>query len=94
MMQHELPFNMTLGTSLHWCNYLYRYFEECLGGYVFSIGEKRDCFECASDGGCIEMAVNFGFMNLLDVYHLIQRPEILAEKYRIALDVAGIKINQ
>ncbi|HOY42521.1 MAG TPA: hypothetical protein PLX60_11680 [Chitinophagales bacterium] len=75
-IQTEKP--LSPGTKPYYDKYLNKNKEVCNGGLVFEIGKKPSCKECASScSGCLEMAVNFGNANIKDVYHLIERPEML-----------------
>jgi hypothetical protein len=80
--QLTIPFGISPGCEPYYCEFLHKQEEICRGGLVFQIGHKRDCRECARTcAGCIEMAINFGFNDYEEVKHLIQRPQLLSQKY-------------
>jgi hypothetical protein len=85
--QLEILFNISPGCKPYYCEFFHRQEEICPGGLVFPVGGKTDCRECARTCyGCVEMAINFGFSDFHELAHLIQRPEILSQKYRKMYD--------
>ncbi|MDX9697210.1 MAG: DNA adenine methylase [Bacteroidales bacterium] len=83
------------GTKPYFDKYLNKNKEVCGGGLVFEIGKKPSCKECASScSGCLEMAVNYGNANIENVYHLIERPEMLNKTNRKKFDSIAEKKNK
>ncbi len=83
IIQLKIPFGISKGTEPYYCKYYKGLKEICRGGLVFYLGEKPSCRECAKECiGCIEMAINFGYISFNDVNHLIIHPDILIKKYQ------------
>lgn len=80
--QLSIPFGISPGCEPYFSEFLHEQKETCKGGLVFPIGEKSDCRDCARTcSGCIEMAINLGFNDYEELKHLIQKPQLLSQKY-------------
>jgi len=85
--------NISPGTDLYFSKMCEKYKEKCTGGLVFEIGKKPSCKECAQTcHGCIEMRINYGYSDLEELAHLVQKPYML--KYELQKRYHNLKFEK
>jgi hypothetical protein len=84
--QLTIPFfppALSPGTTLYYCKYTKRYYEQCQGRLIFEMGQKVSCRECAASCvGCLEQAINLGFTTIEAVGRLVGDPHRLNPKFQ------------